>query len=63
MERVNRDIMQLYIIALKLGMNLNDAPVAWYGVEQANRKLDPDYIIKVPEYIKIIMRYGTKWTQ
>lgn len=57
------DVMQLYILALKHKMNLNEVPKVWLNVQKAIRDADPEHVIKVPGYIKLIMKHGTKWTQ
>ncbi|KKM77953.1 hypothetical protein LCGC14_1364830 [marine sediment metagenome] len=55
--------MQLYIFALKYNMNLNEVPKVWLDVQKAIRYSDPEHVIKVPGYVKLIMEHGTKWTQ
>ena len=55
--------MDIYTLALELGMDLNEVPYHWAGVEKAKRQLDPNYIIEVPNYVKFVIKYGTKWTQ
>ena len=56
-------VMDIYTLALELGMDLNEVPYHWAGVEKAKRQLDPNYIIEVPNYVKFVIKYGTKWTQ
>lgn len=61
MGKVNPEITKLYILALKHGMKLKDVPRAWLNVEMAQGGMDPNYKgQKMPEYVKMIMKYGTK---
>lgn len=62
MSQVNKEIQKLYVLALAKDMDLNDVPLAWFQVEQAKKLIDPNNKMgAVPEYVKMVMRYGIQW--
>lgn len=58
MERINDDVRNIYLFALKHKMSLSNVPKNWFRFEIAAKKEDPSRRMRVPGYIKIIMKYG-----
>lgn len=56
---MDENVESMYILSLKYGWELNVIPKIWYRIEQAKREVNPEHVIKVPDYIKFIVEHGT----